>query len=127
MQILGSLRVLGQEQGGRVRLPETLTLPEIAWEHEMPPSPLPKWGKKRKKEEREQSKTACSMLSESEQWPFFAFRGFIIARLAKAIGVNPPWSLARFSVLALCLPMPGIVENYWLLLPTLPHKQALAG
>lgn len=67
------------------------------------------------------------MLSESEQWPFFAFQGFIIARLAKAIGVNPRWSLARFSVLALCLPMPGIVENYQRLLPALLYQAALAG
>jgi len=77
MQILGSLWVLGQERGVRVRLPETLTLlplPEIAWKHETPP--CPRTGEEKKKEESEQNKTACGMLSESEQWPFFAFRGF---------------------------------------------------
>lgn len=117
-QILGSL---GEEQRGSVGLPESLPLPEIAREHQLPPSPLPNWGQRGKREEREQSGTACSTPSESEQWPFFAFRGFIIARLAKARGVNPPWSTARFAVPAPCLPVPGIVENYRLLLPGLPH------
>lgn len=120
LQVLGSL---GEEQGGSAGLPESLTLPppETAWDHELPPCPLPERGQKGEREEREQSGTACSTPSESEQWPFSAFRAFITAPLAKAIGVNPPWSPARFAVPAPCLPVPGIVENYRLLLPGLPH------
>lgn len=58
MQILGSLRVLGQERGVRVRLPETLALrlPEIAWEHETPPSPLLSLNRGRKEKRRKGTK-----------------------------------------------------------------------
>lgn len=52
---------------------------------------------------------------------FLCLWGFIITHLAKARGVNPPWSTARFTVPAPCLPVAGIVENYRLLLPGLPH------
>ncbi|XP_063255925.1 uncharacterized protein LOC134551872 [Prinia subflava] len=74
-----------------------------------------------KREEREQSGTACSTPSESEPWPFFAFRGFYHRASCESKRCEP--AVEHGQVCSACSepPVPGIVENYRLLLPGLPH------